>query len=112
MISRAMFASFGRTEVQNFRISELLTFLFFPFFYHYCVEHSQSPKAKEKQYNERGNNKQDWNFGSSELLTVSSSEGGGTLACFELFKVVATEDTAPSRAPCMFCNCGDLRKEG
>jgi hypothetical protein len=32
MISRAMFASFGRTEVQNFRISELLTFLFFPFF--------------------------------------------------------------------------------
>jgi hypothetical protein len=32
MISRAMVASLGRTEVHNFRISELLTFLLFPFF--------------------------------------------------------------------------------
>jgi hypothetical protein len=49
----------------------------------YCAEHSLSPKANEKKYDVRGKNKQDRNLGSSELLTLPSSEVGGTLARFE-----------------------------
>jgi hypothetical protein len=60
-----------------------LPFYFFLLFYLYRAEHLQSPNSKVKQYNEKGNNKQDRKFGNSELLTVSSSEGGGSLARFE-----------------------------
>jgi hypothetical protein len=71
----------------------------------------KNPTAKEKQVNDRGKSKQNQSFGSSELLTVSSSEGGGTLARFELARFELFKAVASSRAPCTFCNCGDLRKE-